>query len=145
MMRMRSIAADTPVFTSALRAAGLPTEDLTEGGGSFFVFDEDGQVVGFGGLEIYGVDVLLRSAVVLPEARGHGFGRAIVEALLARAYVDGARRAWLLTLTAEQFFTQLGFVQAERAEAPKSILATKQATALCVSAPLLTRALAAHG
>jgi arsenate reductase (glutaredoxin) len=145
MMRMRSVGAEASEFISALRAAGLPTEDLIEGGGAFFAFDEDGQAVGFGGLEIYGEHALLRSVVVLPAARGQGFGRKIVEALLSRAYVGGARRIWLLTLTAEQYFMHLGFVRAERTEAPESILATKQATALCITAPLLTRALASHG
>ena len=53
--------------------------------------------MGYGGYELYGEDVLLRSVVVLPAMRGKGLGRALTESLLARAGEAGARRAFLLT------------------------------------------------
>ena len=144
-MDMRPIGPDAPELVAALEAAHLPTEDLGEADRAFFAFEEAGRSIGFGGFELYGEDVLVRSVVVLPEARGQGFGRAVTEAVLARAHQAGARRAYLLTTTAESFFAHEGFAPIERTEAPPSILATKQATTICSTAALLTRPIIRHG
>lgn len=143
-MQLRPIAADAPELAAALAAADLPTEDLTAGSGSFFAVEDAGRPIGFGGFELYGPDVLLRSMVVLPEFRGRGYGRAATEAMLARAAHGGARQAYLLTTTAEAFFEGAGFARVERSAAPASILGTTQATTICATAALLTRPLSAH-
>lgn len=144
-MQGRAIAADTPEFVAALKAADLPTEDLGDAGRAFFAFEDAGQPVGFGGYEQYGANVLLRSVVVLPEARGRGYGRAVTQAVLRRARDAGATTAYLLTTTAEGFFEHDGFTRIDRAAAPASILATKQATTICSAAALLTRPILRHG
>lgn len=61
---------------------------------------------------------------------------------MADARRNGARDAWLLTTTAEDFFRHLGFTRVDRSTAPPTILATRQATILCTTAALLTRRLA---
>src|SRR5690348_17695589 len=43
-----------PELAAALESAGLPTDDLTEGGRSFFALEDAGRPVGFGGFELYG-------------------------------------------------------------------------------------------
>ena len=144
-MDARPISPDSPEFVAALHAADLPTEDLGGDGRTFFAFEDAGRPIGFGGFELYGEDVLLRSVVVLPEARGKGYGRAVTEAMLARAGGAGARHVYLLTTTAESFFEHDGFTRIERAEAPASILATKQAATICSTAALLTRSIVRHG
>ena len=144
-MEARSISAKAPELVAALEAADLPTEDLGDGGRAFFAFEEDGKLIGFGGFELYGEDVLLRSVVVLPGVRGKGYGRAVTEAVLARAREAGARNAYLLTTTAESFFVHGGFARIVRVAAPAAILATKQATTICSTATLLTRSIATHG
>ena len=138
------VAADAPELVAALEGASLPTEDLGDVGRSFFVFEDAGHTIGFGGFELYGEDMLLRSVVVLPEARGQGYGHAVTEAVLVAARDAGARRAFLLTTTAESFFEHEGFARIERASAPASILATKQAATICSTAALLTRPLGIH-
>ena len=141
MTTLRPIAADAPELAAALAAADLPTEDLADGGRIFFALDEGGKPVGYGGYELYGDDVLLRSVVVLPAQRGKGYGRAVTEAVLADAASAGARRAFLLTTPAEDFFGHEGFRPLERRDAPPAILATKQATTICSTATLLARPL----
>ena len=141
----RTISSESPELVAALLAADLPTEDLGDGGRNFYAFEEAGRPIGFAGFELYGEDMLLRSVVVLPDARGKGYGRALTEAVLARAGEAGARRAYLLTTTAVSFFRHDGFAYIERAEAPASILATKQATTTCSTAALLTRPILRHG
>lgn len=144
-MHMRPVRPDAPELVAALAAAQLPIEDLSETGRSFFAFEDAGRPIGFGGFELYGEDVLLRSVVVLAESRGQGYGRAITEAVLRRAREAGARHAYLLTSTAESFFEHDGFARIDRAEAPPSILATRQAATICSTAALLTRPIGAHG
>lgn len=122
----------------ALVAADLPVEDLADAGRTFLRFEEAGLVVGYGGFEPHGEHALIRSIVVLPEARGTGAGRGIAEAVIAEAGRQGARDAYLLTTT-EAFFSHLGFSITDRAAAPPSMLGTRQATTICSSATLLTR------
>jgi N-acetylglutamate synthase-like GNAT family acetyltransferase len=141
----RPVPADAPELHAALVEADLPTEDLLEGGRTFLRFEQAGDPVGYAGYELYGEDVLLRSIVVLPAMRGKGLGRALTASLLARAGEAGARRAFLLTTSAEDFFTRAGFTRIERREAPPAILATRQAASICTTAPLLTRAIEPEG
>lgn len=134
------ILADAPLHSSdpqlrlALGEAGLPTDDLQEPGREFFVYSTlAGERVGYGGFERYGRDVLLRSIVVLPVQRNRGLGRGIVSLLMRRASDAGGRQAWLLTTGAAGFFERAGFKAADRGQAPKSILASRQASTLCPS------------
>ncbi|AEQ52775.1 arsenic resistance N-acetyltransferase ArsN2 [Pelagibacterium halotolerans] len=137
------VAPDDADLSGALAAEGLPVDDLTEAGRTFFAFSAlDGATVGYGGLEPLGEHVLLRSMAVLPAFRGKGLGRNIVPLLLYRAYRQGAHTAWLLTDTAAPFFEKLGFEVVDRQAAPAAVLATKQAASLCpASAPLLSRSI----
>jgi N-acetylglutamate synthase-like GNAT family acetyltransferase len=124
----------------ALQAARLPTDDLNESGRAFFRLTDQGKTVGFGGLEQYGEDALLRSVVVLPPQRGKGYGEAMTQRLLDQAAADGVRTAYLLTESAAAFFEHLGFARVDRATAPAAILQTRQAASLCpASAALLAK------
>lgn len=116
---------------AALQAAGLPIDDLEQGGRTFFRFADQGEIVGFGGLESYGDCALLRSVVVLSDKRGRGYGEAISRQMLDHAARDGARTVYLLTETATAFFEKLGFLKVDRATAPAAILRTRQAASLC--------------
>ena len=127
---------------AALAGAGLPVDDLSDAGRSFFRFSREGETVGFGGLELYGEAALLRSIVVLPDRQGFGFGHAITLGLLDEARGKGAGAAYLLTESAAPFFQSLGFRAIARDEAPAAILTTQQAASLCpASAALMVRSL----
>ena len=143
-LRDEQIAAHDWRLVEALRAAGLPTEDLAGSPGRFFSFRTlGGTTVGHGGFEVHGGDVLLRSIAVNPPARGRGIGRAVALLLMSRALDQGARRAWLLTTSAAPFFERLGFKATPRETAPPAIRQTPQAVALCpATALLLTRRIA---
>nr|WP_244642842.1 arsenic resistance N-acetyltransferase ArsN2 [Phyllobacterium sp. 628] len=128
-------------FEAALLAAALPTDDLTQSTGKFFRFsDRQGHPVGYGGIELYGKDALLRSIAVLPTAQRHGHGAAITRLLLRYADIRGAEAGYLLTTDAVPFFSKLGFKSVERSAVPADILGTPQACDLCpASASILTR------
>jgi arsenate reductase len=142
-LRDQPIAGDDPALRAALTAAKLPTDDLNEVGRSFFAYSTlAGDAAGFAGYELYGEQVLLRSLVVPEAQRSQRIGRNVVPLLLYRAFRAGARQAWVLTTTAEPFFSKIGFKVTERNAAPPSILSTRQAKDLCPStAILLSRSL----
>ena len=136
-----SEAADRDAgMVAALTAEGLPTDDLTEPGRRFFIYRTlSGEVVGYAGHELYGADAFIRSLVVLPEWRGKGIGKAIVARIARRAFDEGARTAWLMTISAAAYFEGIGFKRVERADAPEAILNTRQAKGLCPASAVVMK------
>ena len=134
---------ELPALAKALSAAGLPFDDISLPGRVFFRFAmRGGETVAYGGIELYGPAALLRSIVVLPAHRRHGYGRAIVDRLLNEARVAKVDYAYLITTSARSFFEHVGFTVIDRGAAPASILGTRQAAGLCpASAPLLVKRL----
>jgi N-acetylglutamate synthase-like GNAT family acetyltransferase len=108
-------------LAAALAKAGLPADDLESPGLQFWRFENDDVPVGFGGLEIFGDQALLRSVVTLPPVRNRGIGTAIVTTLEAEARIRGCRAAWLVTDNAAAFFRGRGYRACERSEAPQLI------------------------
>lgn len=141
MFASKPVAAIDDGLVAALSAAALPADDVGDPGRSFFRIERNGQLLGYGGFELYGQDALLRSIVVPAANRGQGHGRAIAEAMLREIGNAGGRQVYLLTTTASGFFEHLGFVRIDRAEAPASILTTRQAASICASADLLAKAI----
>jgi GNAT superfamily N-acetyltransferase len=137
---LRDVAPGTPAFeafTAGLRAANLPTEDLLAEPFRYLCLDD----VAWGGAGV-GRDALMRSVVVNAQARGKGYGVAIVHALAERAKQSGVERLWLLTTDSAQFFGRLGWRVAERSAAPPAIAASRQFSDLCpASSALMVRSL----
>jgi N-acetylglutamate synthase-like GNAT family acetyltransferase len=123
---------------NALLAAELPTDDIEEEGRTFFrIVSDDGQAIGFAGLEACKRDRLLRSVVVLPGQRGKGAGRAAVEAVLAQ--VEPSSDVYLATTNASPFFADLGFIEVQRENLPAAVLATRQLSSLCPSSATIMK------
>lgn len=140
-LRDTIVGGGDPGLASALAAVALPTDDLGGPGRVFYAYRTvTGRLVGYGGFERHGEDVLLRSITVSAAEQGKGIGRNLLALLQRRAFDAGARRAWLLTQTAAAFFERAGYKRVERTAAPAAILSTRQAAGLCpASAPLLSR------
>lgn len=121
----------TADLIAALEAAGLPTDDLHESGRCFFRFENGEGLVGYGGLEQIGPDVLIRSIVVPDGRRGGGHGGAILSWLETEATHQGAAGLYLLTTSAAAFFQRRGYSVALRLAAPPAIAASRQFSRLC--------------
>jgi amino-acid N-acetyltransferase len=131
--------SDLAAVERTLAAADLPTADLRDGAGRFYLAVADGDRVGVGGLEIYGTAGLLRSVAVPAEARGEGYGTAICDALEAEARDASVRTLYLLTTTAASFFEARGYERVDRGAAPAAIKGTTQFAELCPSAATCLR------
>lgn len=121
----------TPDLITVLEAAGLPTDDLHESGRPFYRFEDDGGLIGFGGLEQVGSDALIRSIVVVDARRGSGLGAEVLSWLEARAAEQKATALYLLTTSATAFFQRQGYVILPRSAAPAAIAASRQFSGLC--------------
>jgi arsenate reductase (glutaredoxin) len=136
-------AGERSALTLALAKAGLATEDVEEPGRLFWRFEtRDKTLVGFGGLEAYAPNALIRSVLILPPMRGRGLGRAIVEALEVEALVLKCRTAWLATTGAKDFFARLGYAPSTREDLPQAIRSSRQLSELCPdTATMMTKRL----
>jgi GNAT superfamily N-acetyltransferase len=124
-------------FVDALANAELPTDDLLSEPFRYFTADD----MAWGGFGV-GADALIRSVVVLPQARSRGFGILVTEALAREAREANVERLWLLTTSAAPFFERLGWRRMERVDAPDAITRSRQFSGLCpASATLMVRAL----
>ena len=119
----RAISADLAAARALLTANALPLDGFPDHPDSVWVAIEGERVVGVVALELFVDGALLRSLAVEHDARGQHLGRQLV----ASAALNDVRRrnlgaVYLLTTTAESFFTSLGFRVIARDEVPDSVL-----------------------
>lgn len=115
-----------------LAAANLPTSDLTDEQLTRFLYCGPAAAPsGLIGLEIYGNDALLRSLVVDPTLRSKGLGSTLVDRAEAQAATHGVGTLYLLTTTAEAFFSRRGYRRIDRTMAPPAIRSTREFAGLC--------------
>lgn len=129
----------------AMEGAGLPVADLVGPARAYYRYTRlDGEVVGYGGFELYGQDALFRSLAVTGRFHRQGNGRNIALLLMSRAFARGARNAFALpaTLDSEVFMSKLGFAEIDRAGAPAAITETRQVSDLCRTARFFHRRIA---
>lgn len=136
--------ADLPRVTALLSAVGLPTADIAEPDVRLWLdTGEDDALRGCVGLEIHGRCALLRSLAVPPEHRRGGVGAALLAAAEHEAARLGAANIYLLTTGDGALFRRHGYAEADRAQVPEEIRATRQFAAICpASARLLAKPLA---
>lgn len=137
-IRLEQIAGNDADLKAALTDAHLPTDDIEDGGRTFFkALSAEGQVVGFSGVERCDGDYLLRSVVVHPDRRGTGLGKAVVEVTVASLDPGGA--VFLATTNAAPFFARLGFSDVQRDSVPAAVLATRQLSSICPSSATIMK------
>ncbi|NTW11442.1 MAG: GNAT family N-acetyltransferase [Chlorobiaceae bacterium] len=117
-----------------LDSCGLPVSDLRSGCPTqlFGIRDASG-FAGLVGVECYGSVGLLRSLAVREDARKRGCGSALVTHAEEWASQQGISEIYLFTMTAAGYFLSLGYVEANRSDAPDAIRKTSQFSTLCPS------------
>lgn len=132
-------SADATDIESLLQSSGLPVEGVRQGLDYFLVYVERGALLGVVGLELYGVDGLLRSTAVSASARRRGIAAALIRRALALARERRCRAVYLLTLDAESYFERFGFAVTGRDDAPSAIRTSPEFTTLCPASAVLMR------
>jgi amino-acid N-acetyltransferase len=115
-----------------LSQCNLPSSDLENSDFEFFLGCGDkANPSGIIGLEQHGDLGLLRSLAIAPEARNRGYAKQLVAKAEETAKYRGINSIYLLTDTAEQFFTKLGYNKVERQSVPNAIKSTAEFSSLC--------------
>jgi len=121
-----------------LQECGLPASDITPKHlEHFFGFYDNSGLLGVVGLEIFGTIALLRSLAVLSKHRKNGIGRHLVAHAEQYAHAQCVQVIYLLTATADQFFSKLGYSPTPRSQAPSAIQETAEFSNLCPSSSIL--------
>ena len=122
---------DLPRILALLTQASLPTEDLADAVPTFLVDERDGALAGVIGLQRFGQAGLLRSLAVAPAYQGQGIARRLVATLETEARLQDIDALYLLTQTAERFFTLQAFEALPREQAPAGLQASAEFRSLC--------------
>jgi amino-acid N-acetyltransferase len=129
----RAEAGDTDAIVALVAGAGLPLEGIREQSVEFFVAEREARIVGCCGLELYGVDALLRSVAVTDGERGRGTGARLVERALAHALDRGLGTVTLLTTSASGYFPRFGFHEVARGDVPAGVRDSEEFRSVCPS------------
>jgi amino-acid N-acetyltransferase len=129
----RATQADRLVIPELLASAGLPIDDLHASTIDWLVAAHDGQLGGVVGLERYGQAALLRSLAVNDQIRGSGLGKRLVERMELHAHACGISQLVLLTQTAANFFSRLGYELVTREMVAEAIGNSAQFRSICPS------------
>ncbi len=109
----------------------LPIEGITPHLHHFILARSNHATIGVIGLERYGKVALLRSMAVAPDLRRTGIGNALYVRMLAHAHTLNIHALYLLTATAVDFFSKLGFLVMERNLAPEALRSSVEFSKLC--------------
>ena len=124
---------------SLLQSERLPVEDLPQDLSNFYMAIDNGSIVGAIGLEIYDRSGLLRSLVVKPEYRKMKIATSLVDELEKQARTFGINEIYLLTETARNYFSKIGFEETGRDEAPASLKKSSEFSHVCPSTAIFMR------
>lgn len=131
-MQMRAATEhDLAAVEGLLRDADLTPLGVADHLRGFVVADDGSDVIACAGLETYGASALLRSVVVRSDYRNRGLGGSLVAQLLDRARRSGVRTVYLLTTTASEYFSRIGFEEVHREGIDVSVQASQEFSAEC--------------
>ena len=132
--------SDLPEVLDLLRQSDLPVEGVNaEALATFVIAEHEGTPIGVVGLEVYRESALLRSAAVEERWRGTGVGRALVDRALDITRDQGIRDVFLLTTTAEDYFSRFGFACISRESVPQTVKCSPEFQGACPSSAVVMR------
>lgn len=115
-----------------LKSNKLPYQDIRLDNNLFVAYyNDNGSLIGSGGLEFYSSYALLRSVAVDEGERGKAIGKEIVSDLLDRAKRNSVSEIYLLTETAHSFFLKRGFADVARENVPADVKASSEFASVC--------------
>lgn len=123
---------DEPWIRQLLKSCGLPQEDLhSDHFKHFIVYKERGLILGVVGLEIFGRIALLRSLAVSVRHRDRGIATQLIAKIEEYGRSQQIEKLFLLTASAEEFFSKKGYKKIDRKYAPPEIQKTREFQDLC--------------
>ena len=128
---------DFETVCKLLLQENLPIADLNPLLENFFIAVEDNKITGVIGMDRYGKDGLLRSAIVQKQYRNKGIAAALVARLFDEAAKQGVSTLYLITDTAAAYFEKKGFNKITKAEVSPAVLESKEFNGLCPASSII--------
>ena len=128
---------DFETVCKLLLQENLPIADLNPLLENFFIAVEDNKITGVIGMDRYGKDGLLRSAIVQKQYRNKGIAAALVARLFDEAAKQGVSTLYLITDTAAAYFEKKGFNKITKAEVAPAVLESKEFNGLCPASSII--------
>mgnify|MGYP001403566701 CR=1 FL=1 len=126
-----AIRSNMNAVSELLHDNQLPTEDIFEQKIKFFIALINNVIVGTIGVEKYQHTGLQRSLAVDKEFRNLHIGKKLLNHLFDYCSAEKIRKLYLLTTTAEEYFTRFGFQKIDRVNIPEVISQTKEFQDIC--------------
>ena len=126
-------------ITGLLQSVGLPVDDLPPDLSLFFIASDNGVIIGSIGLELYENYGLLRSLAVKPEYRKMKIAASLISQVENLAGSLGIKEIYLLTETAQGYFSKDGYVVSDRSVAPASLRQSSEFSHVCLSTAIFMK------
>ena len=123
--------ADLIPVLRLLAQSGLPDAGFANHLATALVARKDQRVIGSVALELYAQSALLRSLAVSDSFQRQGLGQQLIQAALALARSHHVEQVYLLTETAEVFFSRFGFQPVDRAIVDPAVQQSVEFTSAC--------------
>jgi amino-acid N-acetyltransferase len=125
-----------------LKSNNLPAGDLPKELDEFYTAMDGQRIVGLIGMERYSHYGLLRSMVVHPDYRNKQIAKKLVQLLEQKAASSGIITMYLLTETAEKYFSRNNYQLITRKEVPEPLFRSSEFSHVCpVSATVMKKEL----
>jgi amino-acid N-acetyltransferase len=105
----------------------------------FGLFDKHQKLIAGYGLEVYQSNALLRSVVVNQKHRNSGIGKIIIQHAIEYGLANEIKNYYLLTTTADHFFSKFGFYVIDRDSVPGRIGSTEEFRTFCPDTAICMR------
>lgn len=122
---------DLTAVTEFLSANDLPVSDLTEENVQLYIASFDGEIVATIGLEKYRSMGLLRSLAVKSTFRNQELAGQMIKGFFSLCESENITDVYLLTTTADKYFSKKGFLQVQRESVPPVIRQTREFKSIC--------------
>lgn len=123
-----------------LKSNNLPAADLPGVLDDFYTAIDEQKIVGLIGMERYAHYGLLRSMVVHPDYRNKRIAGMLIQLLEQTAASSGITTIYLLTETAESYFSKKNYQLITREEVPEALLQSSEFSHVCpVSATVMKK------
>ena len=120
----------TPI-ADLLKKVNLPVQGVEEHLDNFVVLVDNKSLIGTGGLEIYNDKALLRSLAIHPDYQKKGYGQQLYRYIIENARKQNITELYLLTETAERFFTAMGFKKISRELVNEQVKTSEEFRSVC--------------
>lgn len=123
--------SDLADIIKLLKNNNLPTVDIPDSSIQLYIGSYNDETIGIIGIEIYEKIGLLRSLAVQDSFKKLNVGTKLINKLFDQKKQNNIKDVYLLTETAEDYFTKFNFDKVDRSNIPDIIMETSEYKDIC--------------